>query len=142
VRVERYGLVPDSEGPGRHRGGFGIAREITFLGDRAECVIGSDRTRVAPWGLDGGLPAAGSSFVLERGRIRRELPSKTRLELRHGDRLLIETSGGGGWGSPRERDRELVLRDVREGLVSADRADSVYGVSAAQSGDPEVAGRP
>ncbi len=129
IRVERYGLVPDSEGPGRQRGGFGIAREFTFFGEHAECVIGSDRSRIPPWGLMGGLPAGGSRFVLARDDRETQLPSKTRLELHHGDRLLIETSGGGGWGPPLERRPEDVRRDVQDGLVSKERARSIYGLA-------------
>ena len=128
VRVNRYGLVENSEGPGRYRGGFGIVRDVTFLGPEAECVIQTDRVDTPPWGLAGGLPARGARFSHLRGADRVALGSKARVRLRQGDRLLIETSGGGGWGSPAEREPAAVAADVAEGLISPERAASAYGV--------------
>jgi N-methylhydantoinase B len=128
VRVHRYGLVEDSEGPGRHRGGFGIVRDMTFLGAEAECVIRTDRVETPPWGLGGGDPARGARFWRIRNGARQALGSKAHVRLRRGDRLVIETSGGGGWGSPLARDPAAVLADVSEGLVSRERAREAYGV--------------
>lgn len=128
VRVNRYGLVENSEGPGRHRGGFGIVRDVTFLGSEAECVISADRVEIPPWGLAGGLPARGARFTHVRCAKPEALGSKVRVRLRQGDRLIIETSGGGGWGPPEERDPTTVATDVAEGLVSPERAADVYGV--------------
>ncbi len=128
VRVNRYGLVEESEGPGRHRGGFGIVRDVTFLGPEAECVIRTDRVETPPWGLAGGLAAGGARFTHVRGAARTPLGSKARLRLRRGDRLVIETSGGGGWGPPLERDPCAVAADVAEGLITPDRAACAYGV--------------
>lgn len=128
VRVNRYGLVEASEGPGRHRGGFGIARDVTYLGPEAECIIRTDRVDRPPWGLAGGLPARGVRFSSVRGAQRVALGSKARVRLRRGDRLSIETSGGGGWGPPLERDPAAVAADVAEGLIGPERARDAYGV--------------
>ena len=54
VKVIRYGLAPNSEGPGKHRGGFGIERVLEFQTDEVDCFIASDRVNTAPWGLNGG----------------------------------------------------------------------------------------
>lgn len=128
VRVERYGLVPDSEGPGLHRGGFGIVREMRFVGEEAESTVSSDRVHNPPWGLHGGEPAAGARFHLVRDGNARALGSKARFRLLRGDRLIIETSGGGGWGNPFRRDPAAVARDVADGLVSVERARLAYRV--------------
>jgi N-methylhydantoinase B len=138
VRVNRYGLVEDSEGPGRHRGGFGIVRDVTFLGPEAECVISADRVDTPPWGLGGGAPGRGARFYHIHGAERDRLGSKVRVRLHRGDRLVIETSGGGGWGPPVERDPSKVAADVAEGLVSRDRAAEAYGVILNQDGTIDV----
>lgn len=129
VKVVRYGLMPDSEGPGLHRGGFGIQRVLEFHADEVDCFIASDRVKSKPWGLAGGKEARGARFTVERADGSLEhLPSKARVRFNRNDRLYIETSGGGGWGDPRKRDRESLERDVKDGLVSPERARSEYGL--------------
>lgn len=130
VKVERYGLVPDSEGPGQHRGGFGIARVFTIEADGVHGTVGADRYKVGPWGLAGGKPARGSRFRLVRrdGQVQ-YLASKKSFHLNTGDQFVIETAGGGGWGDPQQRPRESVLEDIQEGLVSVERARTEYNVS-------------
>jgi len=127
VRVNHYGLVENSEGPGCYRGGFGIVRDMTFLGREAECVISADRVEIRPWGLDGGMPGGGARFHHVRGSESVSLGSKVRLRLQHRDRLVVETSGGGGWGLPAERDPTAVAADVVDELVSRERAAGAYG---------------
>ncbi len=131
IKVIHYGLRPDSEGPGLHRGGFGIERVFEILTDDVSCQIISDRVRNQPWGLEGGKPASGAKFIVQRrgGEII-ELPSKTRVKFFTQDRFFINSSGGGGWGDPKRRDPKLVAIDVRDGLVSKERAESEYGIKA------------
>jgi N-methylhydantoinase B len=81
-----------------------------------------------PWGLAGGAPARGARFYHVHDAQRDRLGSKVRVRLHQGDRLVIETSGGGGWGAPFERDPSSVAADVGEGLVSRERAALAYGV--------------
>ncbi len=139
VRVNRYGLVEESEGPGCYRGGFGIVRDVTFLGPEAECIIRTDRVDTPPWGLAGGLPERGARFSCVRGAERVALGSKARVRLRRGDRLSIETSGGGGWRPPIERDPAAVAADVAEGLIGPERAREAYGVILAVDGTVDEA---
>ena len=128
LEVVRYGLVPDTEGPGAFRGGCGMRRELRCLADRTVVTMGADRRKFTPWGLDGGQAAAGSrAWVISPDGRRRELPTKVHTVLNRGDRLLIETPGGGGWGEPRRRPEDAVSRDVTEGLVSPNRAADIYG---------------
>jgi N-methylhydantoinase B len=98
VTVVRYTLRRGSGGAGRFRGGDGIVRELRFDAP-AEVTLLSERRRVAPWGLEGGAPGApGRNRLLPSGGEEEALPAKFRRRMLAGDRLVIETPGGGGWG--------------------------------------------
>jgi 5-oxoprolinase (ATP-hydrolysing) len=99
VRVERFAIRQGSGGGGRHRGGDGLVREITFLAPVALSVL-TQRRREGPDGLDGGRPgAAGRQTVTRASGGVLELGAVDGCDLAPGDRLSIETPGGGGWGS-------------------------------------------
>jgi N-methylhydantoinase B/oxoprolinase/acetone carboxylase alpha subunit len=122
-----YGLLTDSGGAGRQRGGLGLWREWRIDCAAAQLSTNLDRFKFPPFGLDGGDPAALSALYLTRDGVRQTLPSKvTNLMVRKGDIVRLETSGGGGFGAAKTRARELVERDVRLGYVSADAAATVY----------------
>ena len=130
LRIARYELVDDSEGPGRRRGGLGLRRDYLFPDHGPTFTILADRDRAGPWGLAGGLAGRRAFYILNPGGAdERALSSKQTIELRAGDVISYRTCGGGGIGSPRERDPQLVLRDVRDGKVSPARARDVYGVA-------------
>ncbi len=98
-RVLRYGLRSGSGGDGRYPGGEGIEREIEFLVDASVSLMG-ERRRNRPWGLAGGSSGSvGEDWLIKRDGSREKLPGKTTLEVRAGDRLLVLTPGGGGWGA-------------------------------------------
>ncbi|HJQ84850.1 MAG TPA: hydantoinase B/oxoprolinase family protein [Candidatus Binatia bacterium] len=104
LRVRRYAVRRHSGGAGRHRGGDGVVREIEFLAPAAVTLLG-ERREVAPYGLAGGAPGApGRDWLVRDGRARR-IPSKTMLAVAPGDRVRIETPGGGGFGRLRRRRR-------------------------------------
>ena len=129
LHVNAYGLIPDSEGPGRMRGGCGVVRELVCLAQRTAVSIGADRRRFTPWGVQTDHRARGQHcYVIKPDGTTQELPTKFVTYLDEGDRLRIETPGGGGWGDPTQRDRESVRRDVAEGLTSADRAKEIYNL--------------
>ena len=129
LRFEGYALRADSGGPGRWRGGCGIERSWTLRSPKATLSILAERTKIPPWGLHGGLPASLGEYELVRGDGSVErLPSKCTIPLKQGDRLVIRTPGGGGYGSPLERPPDLVLKDVVNGLVSVEAAEKHYGV--------------
>ncbi len=97
-RVHRYELRRDSGGAGRYRGGDGIRREIEFRAAATVSLMG-ERRRVPPWGLaGGGAGACGEDWLIRAGRSPERLPGKTTLGVEPGDRLLVLTPGGGGWG--------------------------------------------
>jgi N-methylhydantoinase B len=141
VRINRLSLIEDSEGPGKFRGGLGLRRDYHFPRDAATFTILSDRDREGPWGLFGGQPGRKAYYVLNPdGPSPRQLTSKCVVQLRPGDTVSFQTPGGGGYGDPRERDAQLVLKDIRDGKVSAARARELYGVDVV-SRSRTVAGR-
>jgi len=101
-RLERYALRRDSGGAGLHRGGDGIVREYVMLAPATVTML-SERRAVAPWGLAGGEDGCPGRNILYRvGGSTEELRSKFTRRVMPGDRLRIETPGGGGWGTPSE----------------------------------------
>jgi len=129
VSITRYGLIPDSEGAGRLRGGLGICREYSFPDHGPVFTTLADRVRFAPWGLFGGGDARTARYLLISNGRTSEIPSKSSTQLRKGDVVRVETCGGGGYGPPWERSVADVLRDAREGKVTLERARAVYGVA-------------
>jgi N-methylhydantoinase B len=129
IRIARYELVPDSEGPGRQRGGLGLRRDYLFPDHEASFTILADRDRAGPWGLEGGGSGRRAEYRLTSKDASRALSSKTTVQLVPGDLISFRTCGGGGFGPPEERDPVLVLADVRQGKVSAARARDVYKVA-------------
>jgi N-methylhydantoinase B len=100
LRVRRYALRSDSGGMGKHRGGDGVVREIEVLAD-SEVTLLADRRSRGPWGLQGGHEGlAGKATVLRQDGSAQELPGKFNIRLKSGERIRIETPGGGGWGKP------------------------------------------
>ncbi|MGH2457935.1 MAG: hydantoinase B/oxoprolinase family protein, partial [Chloroflexota bacterium] len=129
VRILRYELVNDSEGPGRFRGGLGLRRDYVFPDHDVTFTILADRDRQGPVGLFGGHSGRRAEYVLNPDGAARRLGSKTTLELGPGDVVSYRTCGGGGFGPPAERDPSRVLRDVHEGKVSRERAEKIYHVA-------------
>jgi len=130
IRVERYALREDSGGPGRHRGGMGLERDVRFLGPKGQFTVLGDRMKFGPYGLQGGGEGAKTELVLNPGGANeRVLPSKiTGVPLVEGDLMRIRTTGGGGFGDPRTRDREAVRQDLALGKISVQAARDVYGL--------------
>ena len=129
VRITRYELVENSEGPGRHRGGLGLRRDYLFPDHEASFTILADRERWGPHGLFGGLPGEKAQYVLNPESDCVELGSKVTIQLAEGDVVSYRTCGGGGYGPPEERDPDDVLRDVRDGRISPERARKFYWVA-------------
>jgi N-methylhydantoinase B len=127
IRIERYGLVPDSGGAGRHRGGLAVERVWRCLTPETSLIVRSDRAAHAPYGLLGGMPGALSSNVLQSNGSETVLPSMFSTTIGEGDLYVHRTAGGGGWGDPRERDPALVRDDVLDGKVTPEKAEELYG---------------
>ena len=98
LRVRKYSLRPGSGGRGKFPGGDGIVREIEVLTD-CEVTLLADRRSRGPWGLSGGSDGApGKTFITRHDGSVEPMPAKFSTRLRKGDRITIETPGGGGWG--------------------------------------------
>jgi N-methylhydantoinase B len=129
MRFLSYGLRPDTGGAGEYRGGCGIERSWMLTVPRATLSILAERTKVKPWGLQGGEPGALGEYILVKwnGDIIK-LPSKCTVQMEKGDSLIVHTPGGGGFGDLKKRDPEKVKRDVANGLVSVEAALRIYGI--------------
>ena len=141
VRIMRYSLIPDSEGPGRFRGGLGLCREYVFPDHEPIFTTLADRARFPPWGLFGGGDGRPARYLTVKDGEAAPIPSKGTAPVEGGTMIRVETCGGGGYGPAWERDPERVLDDVREEKVSVERAREVYGVVIdASGGTVDVAG--
>ena len=139
LRHLRYSLRPDSGGPGSHRGGLGVIREFEVIAEEVTVSALYERMKVAPWGIRGGGHGARTELLIRRagasdyrpfGEVFATLsPSKfTNVTVRRGDRILIASPGGGGYGPPSERAIADIEKDVLEGWVSPGRARADYGI--------------
>jgi N-methylhydantoinase B len=128
--VRRYDYnIKDGVGAGRHRGGFGLVREYEIECDDAVLYGSYGRTETPPWGVDGGRSGTLNGMEVVRGGSRTRLTRTPRFPLRRGDLVRIITGGGGGWGDPLDRAPADVARDFRDGLIDADKAESLYGIA-------------
>lgn len=131
-RVVDYGLLPDSAGAGRHRGGLGFTRAYEVTKDDVTFALYADRFRIAPEGLFGGR-----NGLLGRCELTREgevipMKSKDARVLRKGDVIAIHVGGGAGYGDPAGRSRTAIEADIADGLVSPARAARDYPSLAAE----------
>src|SRR5262245_57283719 len=134
VRVERYEIVPDSGGPGRHRGGLGVEREWRVLGRPIQASVCLERTRSAPFGLEGGgAGGAARVWVIAPDGGLREPSGKGAFTAPPGSLIVLRAPGSGGYGDPAARDISRLRDDVVAGYVSIEAAASVYGSAAGEA---------
>lgn len=128
IRIHRVALRQDSGGAGECRGGLGVVREYEILeGEVSFSHRGERHFSNAP-GLADGMPGAKAHSAIRRADGTEEIiPSKVVTTLHKGDRVVVETAGGGGFGDPHKRPRDRVLEDVRNGKVSLEAARELYG---------------
>ncbi len=130
VLYRHYALREGSGGAGRHRGGFGLAYEVELLRGEARASFVMDHGRTGPQGVLGGRDGAVNQVTVFRDGIEHVPPHLSKeqdIPLKAGDRVRVATPGGGGYGDPRERDRELVERDVALGYYTAEQAEAIFG---------------
>jgi len=121
VRFTQWSLRPDSAGAGQHRGGLGAVYELELLEAQAEGFIFGERGRSAPKGVAGGGDAALNRFRYRIGGTWHEPPMTSKMlgiGLARGDRVRLETPGGGGWGDARRRAEAARARDLEAGYVT------------------------
>ncbi|KQX42526.1 hypothetical protein ASD04_00715 [Devosia sp. Root436] len=134
-RIVRYELRPDSGGAGEFQGGLGCVREFEIVRDGVQVVFSSDRANNKPWGIMGGAPGTiGSVKVISKGKTLQLPANGGSASLNRGDRLRVETGGGGGIGDPATRDPDLVARDLSLGRITPEFAEKHYGKSHSDRG--------
>jgi len=134
-RIVEFALREDSAGPGKFRGGLGFRKRYQILGP---CNLQAqfDRVKCPPWGVAGGREGKSGQITVVKKPGEEEVIYKHKAyPLEPGDMIIVETGGGGGYGSPSERAREFVERDVIRGYVSAEEAERAYGISVEPSKD-------
>jgi N-methylhydantoinase B len=130
IEITRYGFVQNSGGPGRSRGGHALMRGYRLLADKAHLVMRSDRRKVLPYGLEGGLPGTPSWNIINSGSEQKLLPvcPMESIPMNRDDEFLHIQAGGGGFGNPLERDPQKILNDAMNELITIEYALDVYGV--------------
>lgn len=129
--VEEYSLIADSAGAGQYRGGMGLRRTIRPRDH--ECIFNGagERFRHRPWGLFGGESGASGRFLLQdsQGENHRVDDKPNHVQVSPQNAIVIETPGAGGFGLPKNRDRELLEKDQRSGKFSKSYLKKYYGVA-------------
>ena len=125
VMFTQWALRPDSGGDGKHRGGLGAIYEIELLEQQADVFLFGERGKFAPPGVAGGKAGAKNvfSFETDAGEETPPLVSKmVGIKLKRGQKVRLETPGGGGYGPPDERSEEARRRDAELGYVTGSSA--------------------
>lgn len=140
VRYKAFEMVTDSAGPGKNRGGCGVRAEIQFLGRGEMIWMECSRTREGSPGVNGG------GYSRRQRQLRRKVDGSLEsiggldddgtwrpqmlggIPFEPGESFVFESTGGGGWGDPFERDPAAVAADVRNEMISREQAEAVYGV--------------
>jgi N-methylhydantoinase B len=127
-RIVELSLREDSAGAGKFRGGLGFRKRYQILGP-CDLQAMFDRVKYPPWGVHGGKEGRPGRITVVKKTGETEIIYKSKAyPLSPGDSIIVETGGGGGYGPPSERARQLIERDVRRGLISAEAAAKDYGV--------------
>src|SRR5436190_22356906 len=130
-RITRFDLVPDSGGAGQWRGGLAVQREYELLED-ATVIRRFNKTRFPPKGLQGGQAGRKARFVVRLGTDAEfETPASARVEMHTGERFLLQSAGGGGYGDPKARDPAAFAADLAEGYVTG----QISGIGAQAPGE-------
>ena len=137
VRIRRYCLQPDTGGAGQYRGGLAVRLDIEALRpDTMVVARGLERFRLEPWGLEGGrCGTRGFCRLTRRDGVEEEVGTKGEVVLQPGDFVSFCSPAGGGYGTPEDRDPEMVALDVRNQKISTATAASQYGVVIGDNGN-------
>ena len=132
--VRYYRLREDSGGAGQFRGGLGAEAEVVAL-SKVNYQTRIDRVNHPPWGLQGGHSAMGNRVGMRKkdGTLTLYNSGKVNMRLDAGEAYVLHSGGGGGFGDPKKRDKDAVLRDLRLGYISEDTARKVYGLKSAKA---------
>lgn len=130
LSVDQAALNPEPGGEGQWRGGKGIDVHYRVRADRNFLSVGYTRSRIPPWGVDGGLDGSTNYVEVRRTDGTAERYSfATNVVVNTGDVVRVVTANGGGYGRPGDRATDDIARDIRNGYLTLDRAAEVYGYS-------------
>lgn len=141
VAEARYGLYVDQlklsdepGGEGQYRGGKGIILDYRVRSDGCFLTVSYTRSRFKPWPLEGGREGSANRVEILRkdGRVE-PYSSVTALRLEQDDIIRIITANGAGYGDPHKRSRQAVLQDLKNGLITPEQAEEVYGLTLGNS---------
>ena len=127
VRIDAFELRADSGGAGEFRGGLGLTKRYTVLEDLTVST-GFERSQCAPWGVLGGGDGDASRVIIEAPGKDPEIVLKDERPVGAGGRVIVETGGGGGFGDPAARSKDAIIADIRNGYISREAAEKLYGV--------------
>jgi len=130
VQVDRMTLNTSPGGEGQYMGGRGIIMDYRVRSEEGFLTAGYTRSKFPAWGLDGGRDGSPNclEFIPVEGE-RQTFAAVSGLTTRKGDVIRVHTGSGGGIGDPRKRDRALVRKDVRDGLLTSDQARDIFGLT-------------
>lgn len=131
VLVDRLSLNDEPGGEGQFRGGRGVILEYRVREDGGSMTCGYSRSKIVPWGLEGGHDGTPNYVELVRADGRRERHAfESNIRVDKDDVVRVVTGNGAGYGPPAQRAREAIERDLRDGLLSPQRALAIYGYRA------------
>jgi N-methylhydantoinase B len=130
IKTLRHEYIPDTGGAGKFRGGNGVDYTIQFMGVDPDVSVFGDGAVIPAYGLNGGMDGSLNEGYLNRGREgeKRLRSNEGWNKAKSGDTLTILSAGGGGWGCPIDRDPDAVLDDVRNEMLTIEKARQWYGV--------------
>lgn len=128
-KINKYSLRNNSGGAGENRGGLGIVREYELLND-SNLSLWFERSKTPAWGLFGGVSGMPPKVTIHSSEKGAETMLKVNAKsLKHGDRVILETGGGGGFGKPSDRSLHNIIEDIKDGYIDINQAVKDYGVS-------------
>lgn len=128
--VKNYCYIDDSGGAGKYRGGTGLQRELQLLDDGFTITLTADRAKNNPWGLFGGNGGQTSQCTIFTNEgDEKKIKSKETIKVHKGDSIRLQTAGGGGYGSPKERSADDIEKDIELGFISEAQAEKDYNYS-------------
>lgn len=131
IRIQRLELLQDTGGAGHNRGGCALRKDVELLCEDATLSLLGDRHKNPPYGLFGGGPGARAQTILIRDGQSTDLNSKEIRSVKKGDVISFRVAGGGGYGNPKEREKQRILDDLRNEYISRSAAVSLYGLKPA-----------
>jgi N-methylhydantoinase B len=128
--IERYGFRDDAGGFGAWTGGAGVVLDYRVTSEEVVFSCGYGRLYNPPWGVAGGHDGLTSHAIVIRRDGSEEIYGKVSdVRVKRGELVRLVTATGGGWGPPRNRPRERVLADLRDGFITPGIARDIYGIA-------------